>query len=89
MAEENRCRLIANLATPFATKRVQCVGKQFLKLHNIHHDNEEEISRSSSSDQLFSDESKFHVDVDYLKSLDPKDWKEQDHYAVLGLKSLR
>ncbi|XP_058125229.1 dnaJ homolog subfamily C member 2 isoform X2 [Anopheles ziemanni] len=31
----------------------------------------------------------FSVDIDYLKSLDPKDWKNQDHYAVLGLKRMR
>ncbi|XP_053662331.1 dnaJ homolog subfamily C member 2 [Anopheles marshallii] len=31
----------------------------------------------------------FEVDIDYLKSLDPKDWKNQDHYAVLGLKKMR
>uniref|UniRef100_A0A240PKL8 Uncharacterized protein n=1 Tax=Anopheles atroparvus TaxID=41427 RepID=A0A240PKL8_ANOAO len=31
----------------------------------------------------------FAVDIDYLKSLDPKDWKNQDHYAVLGLKRMR
>lgn len=31
----------------------------------------------------------FKLDVDYLKSLDPKDWKNQDHYAVLGLKKMR
>lgn len=31
----------------------------------------------------------FELDVDYLKSLDPKDWKNQDHYAVLGLKKMR
>lgn len=31
----------------------------------------------------------FKLDIDYLKSLDPKDWKNQDHYAVLGLKKMR
>ncbi|XP_053677479.1 dnaJ homolog subfamily C member 2 [Anopheles nili] len=31
----------------------------------------------------------FKVDIEYLKSLDPKDWKNQDHYAVLGLKGMR
>ncbi|KAL1398986.1 hypothetical protein pipiens_008550 [Culex pipiens pipiens] len=31
----------------------------------------------------------FELDVEYLKSLDPKDWKNQDHYAVLGLKKMR
>uniref|UniRef100_A0A240PL09 Uncharacterized protein n=1 Tax=Anopheles epiroticus TaxID=199890 RepID=A0A240PL09_9DIPT len=31
----------------------------------------------------------FEVDIDYLKSLDPKDWKNQDHYHVLGLNKMR
>lgn len=31
----------------------------------------------------------FAVDIDYLKSLDPKDWKNQDHYHVLGLNKMR
>lgn len=26
---------------------------------------------------------------EYLKSLDPRNWKEQDHYAVLGLRKKR
>lgn len=29
------------------------------------------------------------VDVEYLRSLDPKEWKKQDHYKVLGIKNLR
>jgi DnaJ family protein C protein 2 len=28
-------------------------------------------------------------DTTYLRSLEPTSWKEQDHYAVLGLKHLR
>lgn len=32
---------------------------------------------------------KFKDDILYLRSLDPKEWKEQDHYAVLGIKELR
>ena len=28
-------------------------------------------------------------DLDYLTKLDPRNWKEQDHYAVLGLKHVR
>lgn len=31
----------------------------------------------------------FAVDVDYLKSLDPKEWKDHDHYMILGLGKLR
>ncbi|XP_017135366.1 dnaJ homolog subfamily C member 2 [Drosophila miranda] len=29
------------------------------------------------------------VEISYLKSLDPKEWKDQDHYSVLGLGKLR
>lgn len=29
------------------------------------------------------------VDVEYLRSLDPKEWKKQDHYKVLGLQHVR
>lgn len=25
------------------------------------------------------------LDLDYIKSLDAKDWKDQDHYRVLGM----
>lgn len=32
---------------------------------------------------------KFELDVNYLTSLDPKAWKDQDHYAVLGLQNSR
>lgn len=29
------------------------------------------------------------VNVEYLRSLDPKEWKKQDHYKVLGLQHVR
>lgn len=29
------------------------------------------------------------VDMEYLRSLDPKEWKKQDHYKVLGLQNVR
>uniref|UniRef100_A0A1Y1KNC8 Uncharacterized protein n=1 Tax=Photinus pyralis TaxID=7054 RepID=A0A1Y1KNC8_PHOPY len=31
----------------------------------------------------------FEDNVKYLRSLDPKEWKKQDHYRVLGIKNLR
>ncbi|CAG9860669.1 unnamed protein product [Phyllotreta striolata] len=31
----------------------------------------------------------YEDDVDYLRSLDPKEWKSQDHYKVLGIPNLR
>lgn len=30
-----------------------------------------------------------YPDINYLRLLDPKDWKKQDHYKVLGLENLR
>lgn len=46
-----------------------------------------EEEQSAPPGQLF--DKLFELDVEYLKSLDPKDWKNQDHYAVLGLKKMR
>ncbi|RZC38957.1 dnaJ -like subfamily C member 2 [Asbolus verrucosus] len=31
----------------------------------------------------------YEDDVEYLRSLDPKEWKSQDHYKVLGIPKLR
>lgn len=31
----------------------------------------------------------YEDDVEYLRSLDPKEWKSQDHYKVLGIPNLR
>ncbi|KZC11714.1 DnaJ like protein subfamily C member 2 [Dufourea novaeangliae] len=45
------------------------------------------ISESSDDEDL--SQYQFEDDLEYLRSLDPKEWKEQDHYAVLGLKKLR
>lgn len=44
---------------------------------------------SESFDDEDTTELKFEDDLDYLRSLDPKEWKDQDHYAVLGIPELR
>ena len=44
---------------------------------------------SESSDEEDFSQYQFEDDLEYLRSLDPKAWKDQDHYAVLGLKKLR
>ncbi|BES93189.1 dnaJ homolog subfamily C member [Nesidiocoris tenuis] len=74
----------------FAYKNVECVGPHFIRyLTSVNR------GLNGSLDELSEDESEeesFVVDEDneaYLKSLDPKEWKKQDHYAVLGLKGLR
>lgn len=47
----------------------------------------EEVAADESNEP--ADDSEFEDDVDFLRSLDPKEWKNQDHYAVLGIKKLR
>ncbi|XP_060837160.1 dnaJ homolog subfamily C member 2 [Rhopalosiphum padi] len=47
--------------------------------------NGEEIEDTNES---FIDEES-QADTIYLKTLDPKEWKDQDHYQVLGLSKLR
>ncbi|XP_020280935.1 dnaJ homolog subfamily C member 2 isoform X2 [Pseudomyrmex gracilis] len=46
------------------------------------------ISESSDEEEDLS-QYQFEDDLEYLRSLNPRDWKDQDHYAVLGLKTLR
>lgn len=85
------------LYTELKYKRIDCHGVSFLSYTG--EINEENLPRSlpvdieekedndenSASDENFGGE----VDVEYLKSLDPKNWKDQDHYAVLGLEKAR
>ncbi|KAF8781615.1 dnaJ homolog subfamily C member 2-like [Argiope bruennichi] len=80
----------------FTKVKVEPVGKWFEQLqavkaneYSLHvtsgnlAENEDEDDVSSEEDEHFEDNS------DYLRKLDPKDWKNQDHYAVLGLKKKR
>lgn len=66
-------------------RKVERVGPAYLNSKKNYHS--EHIERSESEEKLLTDE--FVVDINYLKSLDPKEWKDQDHYAVLGLAKLR
>lgn len=45
--------------------------------------------KDNNKEDLKLENSIEEVDVEYLRSLDPKEWKKQDHYQVLGLKTLR
>lgn len=75
--------IICNFST--VRRKVERVGAAYLnskkKFYSDH------IERSESEEKLLTNE--FEVDINYLKSLDPKEWKDQDHYAVLGLRKLR
>lgn len=72
-------------------KLVECVGPYYVEyIRNLACDNNVTLEINSSSDQsedlIFIPDDN---DDDYLRSLDPKEWKKQDHYAVLGLGELR
>ncbi|XP_014248388.1 dnaJ homolog subfamily C member 2 [Cimex lectularius] len=70
---------------------VECVGPYYVQYLALLHDDSDGLSDDSSNASEQSEEA-FVVDPDddaYLRSLDPKEWKKQDHYEVLGLKSLR
>ena len=47
-----------------------------------------EISESES-DESETEDDKFEDDIIFLRSLDPKESKDQDHYKVLGISQLR
>jgi len=44
---------------------------------------------STSSEEEEEEDVLFEEDITYLRSLDPKDVKDQDHYKVLGIPTLR
>jgi hypothetical protein len=56
-------------------------------------DQEAAAAKQSKPNENLNDEPaievKFELDEEFLKSLDPKLWKDQDHYAVLGLQNSR
>jgi len=51
--------------------------------HCLPTDGVDDLDEEGGEEELFED------DIDYLKSLDPKEWKTQDHYRVLGLTTKR
>ncbi|XP_018795046.1 PREDICTED: dnaJ homolog subfamily C member 2 [Bactrocera latifrons] len=71
----------------FSHRNVERVGLAFLNLNRYNAITEE--AAESNDDAVDKLPEEFAVDVDYLKSLDPKEWKDHDHYAILGLGKLR
>ncbi|XP_054286785.1 dnaJ homolog subfamily C member 2-like [Macrosteles quadrilineatus] len=66
-------------------RRVECVGPWFLRYIR------EKDAEHHHCESQEADEEEYEIENDdtYLKSLDPKLWKNQDHYAVLGLAKIR
>merc|ERR1712226_984751 len=83
----------------FTTLKVEPVGRWFLshweRLQSKRGHSEKDGSflsdseDSDSSDDEETVEIEFTDDIAYLRSLDPKNVKDQDHYKVLGLEQLR
>ncbi|KAF4530705.1 hypothetical protein B566_EDAN004946 [Ephemera danica] len=79
---------------PLQDRVVACVGGWYLRLlHASYTEGGEPGVLLDVSDTVDEDEDEceieFEDDIEFLRSLDPKDWKNQDHYAVLGLGKLR
>ncbi|XP_049877394.1 dnaJ homolog subfamily C member 2 [Pectinophora gossypiella] len=83
----NNCRVVA-ISQLIVKRQVECAGAAFLRYYKIKCHGEDALEDTSNSKEK-AEEVTFDDDVEYLRSLDPKDWKNQDHYAVLGMKTLR
>lgn len=91
MAQEKvvPCNAVA-LYQPYLKRNVDVLGDAFIwYVSLIHKTYEEDCQASADVEDDNVEDVVFEDDVDYLRSLDPKEWKDQDHYAVLGIKNLR
>uniref|UniRef100_A0A2C9LJJ1 Uncharacterized protein n=1 Tax=Biomphalaria glabrata TaxID=6526 RepID=A0A2C9LJJ1_BIOGL len=60
------------------------------RAHSLHSHSHHSLDSSSSESEEEAEEDQFDdEDESLLLRLDPKEWKKQDHYAVLGLSKLR
>ncbi|KAJ1520255.1 hypothetical protein ONE63_004462 [Megalurothrips usitatus] len=69
-------------------RNVQTVGPAYFNYYRIAHQNEDSLwlnNNQEAEDETEEDVTDDNDDLDYLKSLDPKACKDQDHYRVLGL----
>ncbi|XP_054715484.1 dnaJ homolog subfamily C member 2-like [Uloborus diversus] len=78
----------------FTRVKVEPVGKwfeNFLDNKSTEYNSHVTVDTSEliEDDEEFSEEIEIEENSEYLRKLDPKDWKNQDHYAVLGLKKKR
>ena len=84
------------MATLFLTPQVEPVGRWFLsqweRLHQARGLSSAQVEsedEESSDNDAGEEEVEFEDDLEYLRSLDPKDVKNQDHYRVLGIAKYR
>jgi len=74
-------------------REVEPVGRWFLaqwdRINSTRTISANIMSESSEDEDNAVEEDDFEDDIVYLRSLDPKETKEQDHYKVLGISKLR
>ncbi|XP_037802477.1 dnaJ homolog subfamily C member 2-like [Penaeus monodon] len=84
--------IIKRRITPLIQVEVEPVG-QWFHAYEARRLRGHLISSAGESEEESEDEENPEVeiedDIQYLRSLSPADWKNQDHYAVLGLKRYR
>ncbi|KAE8738433.1 hypothetical protein FOCC_FOCC016084 [Frankliniella occidentalis] len=86
---ENSCK---NGVCTLTRRKVQTVGPAYFNYYRIAHQNEQSVwlnSNQETEEEIEEDVSDDIDDLAYLKSLDPKECKDQDHYRVLGLGNKR
>lgn len=79
--------MVANLLPNPIRVKVEPVGKWFEKYCLLSRGHSEQDEDDSDDDH--EEEEDVYEDCPDLPDMDPKDWKNQDHYYVLGLKMLR
>ncbi|XP_070558793.1 dnaJ homolog subfamily C member 2-like [Ptychodera flava] len=90
--DEDTTSALRQISAPVCVK-VEPVGRWFQAyVSRRHHrrtlSHTDDYSSSGSSD-ISDDEALEDEDEAFLLSLDPKEWKDQDHYKVLGIGKLR
>lgn len=90
--DSNLAVIIKRRLTPLIQVEVEPVGRWFhvyearrLRGHLTSSAGESE----EESEEEEAQEVEVEDDIHYLRSLNPADWKDQDHYAVLGLRKFR
>ncbi|XP_071810074.1 dnaJ homolog subfamily C member 2-like [Asterias amurensis] len=88
-----KTKVFGTLCAPIIV-RLEPVGRWFeAHIHRRHHHHNLSYTSGSlgsdSSSDSSDDDLEYDEDDSMLLTLDPKDWKNQDHYAVLGLSKLR
>lgn len=92
-AEDGEQTTVLAKMPPLSHTNVECIGRWF-EAYCARKQHKETLSyhslNSSSSDASEGELSEEDEDdAELMRSLDPKEWKEQDHYKVMGLAKLR